>query len=93
MSERLEILNRLREATNAVLRAIDRPVRISLQGEAVNWADLNCSSAEYRLDDTGHTYYAVSVEEVSPEADGFAAYVKAELEKAGWPGILVETEW
>lgn len=86
-------LKRLKYATDSVLQSARRLRNSSLKDEAVNWADLFCSSAEYRVDDEGHEYYAVKVEEADPSASKLAQYVHAGLKKRGYVNVAVETEW
>jgi hypothetical protein len=86
-------LKQLKEATNAVLRDSLRLRHTTLKDEAVNWGDLFCASAEWRVDDEGRGYYAVQVEEASPDASVFARYVSEKLAEKGFAHVTVDTEW
>lgn len=61
--------------------------------EAINWADLSCTQAEWILTDTGHTYAKVVIEEAAPECPVFHQDISDELSKLGWPDVTVETSW
>ena len=88
-------LMQLKEATNDSIRGAKRLRNSRLRNQAVNWADLKCFSAEFRVDDEGEEYYAVKIDEADPgvAADGFAHYVREALAKRGFKGVAVETEW
>ena len=84
-------LKKLRAATNDAIGVIetwdDRP------REPVNWADLRCVQAAWVVTDEGESYAEVTIEEAAPECPQFQAAVARELEKLGWPGVRVVTEW
>ena len=88
-------LKRLKEATNVAIKRAQRVKNTKLKGQAVNWGDLSCTSAEFRADDEGREYYAVVIEEADPgvAADGLGLYVREALRRKGYADVLVKTEW
>ena len=59
-------------------------------GGAINWADLRCVEVqESLLDDT----VTITIEEADPTAEKLCRYVAERLCAAGYPGIIVRTEW
>lgn len=91
--DRLEYLGRLVKAGEEACRiAYKHRTQI---GGAVNWGDLHCVSAEYRMDEQGREFFAILVEEAAPgcEADSVAGYISKRLDEMGFIDIRVETEW
>lgn len=86
-----EDLRRLRGATDAAISAIES--RNEEAGEPINWADLGCVQAAWVVTDDNQGYAEVLIEEAAPDCAAFQAAVAAELEKRGWPGVRVVTEW
>ena len=80
----------LRNATNAVLKTVDRS---KWKGQAINWADLSCYGTEFYITDDGVSAYRVFVSEASPEAWEFAQWIQAELAKRGFVDVEVVLEW
>lgn len=89
-SERLEYLQRLKVAAEISCREAYKR-RISIYG-AVNWADLHCVSAEYRLADRGDEFFAVQIEEAAPDAINLIEFIRGDLERQGFKAE-VEVEW
>ena len=83
-------LKRLRAATDDAIGAIESGER---PNGPVNWADLSCVQAAWVVTDEGESYAEVQIEEAHPECSDFQKAVAAELEKLGWPGVRVVTEW
>lgn len=80
----------LRAAANDIIGEIKR--KKAIKGP-INWADLSCVEASYVLTDDGSTHLEVLIEEADPSAIELRESVTAELSKAGWPGVVVVTEW
>ena len=84
-------LQKLRAATNDAIGVIE--TREARPKEAINWADLRCVQAAWVLTDEDESYAEVTIEEAHQECSDFQKAVAAELEKRGWPGVRVVTEW
>jgi hypothetical protein len=92
--ELLDSLKKLMADTEAALVAVHRKRKDI--GGAVNWADLSCMWAELTQGWDGHevhTNFVVTIEEVSPDSIEFQKAIHKELERRGWPGVFVDTEW
>ena len=72
--DRLEYLKRLYSATNNACELAAK----HRTGGAVNWADLHCCGAEYRMREDG---------------DEYLRYIAQRLSDAGFIDIQVEPEW
>lgn len=83
-ADRLVYLAQLRAAAEAACKKARR--------YAVNWADLHCVSAEYRLDNQGDEYFSVLIEEASPDADELIVFLTQVLKDNGYT-VEVETAW
>jgi hypothetical protein len=59
-------------------------------GGPVNWADLRCVDVEVSLLDDVVT---VTIGEAAPGASALCRFVAEELERRGYAGIAVRTEW
>lgn len=86
-----EILKSLREdADAACLSAIAN--KEDIEG-AINWADLSCVEARYCENDSGEKYYAVLIEECSPNQNDLYSFISTKLQQAGWDGVEILFEW
>ena len=86
-----EQLRKLRDATDAAIGVIE--TREDRPKEAINWADLGCVQAAWVITEQGESYAEVLIEEAAPDCSAFQAEVAAELNRRGWPGVRVVTEW
>ena len=92
--ELLDSLKKLMADTEAAIKVVHR--RRKKIGGAVNWADLYCFQAEMVRGWNGsNTYelFEVAISEAAPEAGEFQMAIAEELERRGWPGVRVVTEW
>ena len=71
--------------------AID--ARHTFKNAAVNWADFQCTSAEYYIDDLDDTGYRVYIEEAGPDNAEVISFVYDELVMHGYKGIEIRLEW
>ena len=85
-----EKLTKLRSATDDAIGVIESGVR---PRGPVNWADLSCLEVAWVLPDDGEPYAHVVIEEAAPEATEFCQAIKEELERRGFSGVEVVTEW
>lgn len=92
MNEIVDIgkLTKLRNDTDAVISEIEHGDPIN---EAINWADLRCVEARCVLTDQGDQYLEVIIEEASPDAAKLQDAIRGGLERKGWEGVVVVTEW
>lgn len=67
--------------------------RRTFENAAVNWADLQCTCAEYYIDDLGDTGYRVYVEEASPDNAEVAKFIADELALHEYKDIEISLEW
>lgn len=88
-----EYLQRLRTATETILRDAYEHRNDGLSRRAINWADLHCVAALRVEDDQGQIHYRVEIEEVAPDAVDLQQFVHEELKSAGFFDIQVYTEW
>lgn len=61
--------------------------------DSVNWGDLRCIDAYHAVNVDGDKWYAVEIEEVSPNAVRFRAFIRAQLEARGWSDVAIGLEW
>lgn len=82
-------------ATNDVLLVAiaEKDENESLAGDAVNWADLSCISAEGYVSDDGTPGLRVFVSEAAPDASCLRQYIADKLADLGYPDVDVVTEW
>lgn len=59
----------------------------------INWGDLGCTEAVLSADEFGAPMLCVMIEEVDPTCPELHEFVSAYLEKRGWSGVTVFTEW
>lgn len=62
-------------------------------GERSWKSTMYCAWARSWIDDSGITGCTILIVSVSPDAENLRRYVAGELEKIGWPGVEVVTEW
>ena len=67
--------------------------RRKLKNAGVNWGDIGCYSAETYQDSRGDSGYRVNLEEASPDAWEFRAFIREYLWSHGFPDVEVRTEW
>lgn len=87
----------LQQQVNTILQRMTSE-NVPVRG-AINWADLKCSAVvecHSMLD--GDNYVMVLIEEASPDATELQAFVKEQLDNAGFEArfgmpVAVETEW
>ena len=60
---------------------------------AINWSDLNCTSARVVADDHGDVVLEILIEEAEPDAAELHELISGKLHEAGWHHIVVLTEW
>lgn len=90
-----DVVTRLRSLKlhcNEVIDEISKAQKVG-RGEAINWADLLCREAMFITNDSGDSYYSVSVEEASPDATDFRDAVSEKLAGRGFGHVIVTTEW
>jgi len=86
-------LQELREATDDIVEAILAMPQSDRPYGAINWADLSCVEAYYKVDDEGVESYGVVIEEAAPDDRELCALIYAKLCARGYEGVTVETEW
>jgi hypothetical protein len=60
---------------------------------AVNWADFQCTCAEYYIDDLGNTGYRVYIEEANPDNAEIVKFISTGLTPHGYKDIEIRLEW
>lgn len=66
----------------------------TFRGDAINWGDLGCVSAEFWVDDATHTGYRVYIEEAAPDGCPLlVGWIETKLGERGFTDIEVVTEW
>lgn len=85
-------LKLLREKATEICNEI-KEQGLHFEDEAINWADLRCVEAEEYVTDKGDEGVRVYIEEAAPVNTKFKVEVVERLEKAGYYGIEVLTEW
>jgi hypothetical protein len=86
----IEYLNKLQAAAEKACRKAYRN-RELIDG-AVNWADLHCHEAKYCIDNHGHSYYEVVIEEASPSSDNLRRFIQEIMDADGFD-VMVSLEW
>jgi hypothetical protein len=85
-------LKRLRNDTNSILAALCTEEH-RIPG-AINWGDVRCTEASWRVTDDDYSYPSVLIEEASPAAHELGTVVYERLLAKGWPKNLdVCTAW
>lgn len=68
--------------------------RCPFDEEPINWGDLSTRVVRFVVDDGGHAYYEVVIEEASPNAcDNFCLHIQRWLAERNYPDVEVTTEW
>lgn len=67
--------------------------RDEMKTDPINWGDLHCVNTERVLDLSGEPTYRVFIEEASHDCSDLPAFVRTYLDKRGWKGVEVITEW
>lgn len=85
-------LKELQRATSRICElAIES--RSTFENAAVNWADFQCTSAAYCVDDCGDSGYRVVIEEASPDNAELINFIAGELSMKGYQGVEINLEW
>jgi hypothetical protein len=63
-----------------------------LVDDAVNWADLHCHEAKWCIDQYGHEFFEVVIEEASPSASNLMRFIDNHLKANGFDAVVM-TEW
>lgn len=85
-------LKELRQITTRCCKlAID--VRHTFKNAAVNWADFQCTCAEYYIDNLGDTGYRVYIEEANPNNEEIIDFIADELDMLGYNNVEIRLEW
>ncbi len=84
-------LQALLDATNQAIETARTQVRDF--DEAINWGDLRCVTAEYSVDQDGCGTFKTMIEEAAPDCPVFHDFIQERLMAAGFPDVLVTTEW
>lgn len=88
----VKYLAKLREETNRILEEAATH-KLDFDRDPINWGDLSCVAVESILDDERHSCRIIRIEEASPQSPKLCSYIKDELEKRGYKGLTVKTEW
>lgn len=84
-------LTKLYDATSRILaELVASDVRIE---GAINWGNLYCACVVACLNNDGETWNEVHINEASPAAYKLSQYVSGKLAEAGFPDVVVKTEW
>ena len=78
--------------TNLILAQL-YGVRKTFADACVNWADLSCTQAARGETQFGQEFWAVSIEEASPDNFDFQLEIQTRLEGMGYDLVQVTTEW
>ncbi len=89
MSGIVERLQVLKQTTDEIL---DR-CKPGDFNEAINWGDLKCFGAYYRVDLEGDESWQVVIDECSPDCELLPAHVSHSLETLGFSAVEVRCEW
>jgi hypothetical protein len=81
---------RLQASVDQAIKNAHR-VRAKIPG-AVNWADLS-ATIEFAERADGDCFWRVIIEEAGPENPPFQEFISSYLERRGFRGIEVITEW
>jgi len=89
--KRYNLIKLYEVAENIVVNSRDDPK--CQTGEAINWGDLHCTSAERYITHDGEIGHRVYIEEASPDCWKFCQYIADQLTAQGYPDVEVKTEW
>jgi len=92
MDEQLEQIRFLKRLRDEVDHILDNTDPSDIDG-AINWADLGCVEASYVLNQEGHTYYSVLIEEADPHNTELQMHIHNEIGKLMDITVEVRTEW
>ena len=67
--------------------------RHTFKNAAVNWADFQCTCAEYCIDDLGDTSYRVVIEEAHQCNMEVVDFIADELAMHGYENIEISLKW
>jgi hypothetical protein len=87
---RQDLINLKLAANRACIKAVADKQNID---GAINWADLNCHTAEEYQDESGNTGKRVYVQEAAPDNGPLCIYISQRLHEMGFGDIEVVTEW
>lgn len=82
-------LDAIRRAADAILDGLD-PAAFN---EPINWGDLGAVCAMQCVDERGHRWVRVEIEEAAPGCEKLCVAVADGLAAQGWPDVEVMTEW
>ena len=85
-------LKELRQITTRCCK-LASDARHIFKSAAVNWADFQCTCAEYYIDDLGNTGYRVLIEEAAPDNTEVVNFIDDELTMRGYTNIEIRLEW
>ena len=85
-------LKKLKQATTRCCK-LAYGARHTFKNTAVNWFDLQCTCAEYYIDDLGNTGYRVLIEEAASDNAEVVNFIADELTMLEYKDIEIKLEW